>query len=191
MTTRPMFRSRFPLAWLRLVIAALICCASTASAQEREEGDDGPKGVVIGTVVVRVAEPTNSSVLRAGRKLDEAKWALQLVRAKSFFFRKQVSVRSGSDEHFLLELGAGSYTFDQLIAQGFANFYFPVGVRFDVTPGTTTYIGTLQILLPYRMYDGPADYNVADSQAETVEALRSDHPELAGGVTTRLMVLEE
>jgi hypothetical protein len=29
-----------------------------------------------------------------------------------------------------------------------------------------------------------------DSQAETVEALKDDHPELAAGVTTRLMVEE-
>ena len=183
-----MFGFRSCLAVRSLVIAALISSSSTASAQD---GGDEEEGVVIGTVVIRVAEPAaNSSVMR-GKKLDEQKWGLQIVRDKSFFFRKQVGVQSGSEEHFLLELGAGSYTFDQLIAQGFANFYFPVGVRFDVTPGTVTYIGTLQILLPYRMAEGPADYNVVDSQAETVEALKDDHPELAAGVTTRLMVEEE
>jgi hypothetical protein len=124
MKTKPVFGFRYSLAARSLVIAALICCSSTASAQDR--GDE-EEGVVFGTVVIGVAEPAANSSLMRGRKLDETKWGLQIVKDKSFFCRKQVAVRSGSEEHFLLELGAGSYTFDQLMS-GFANFYFPVGV---------------------------------------------------------------
>jgi hypothetical protein len=187
MKTKPFLGRRSSLAARRLVIAALICCSSIASAQD----GDGEDGVVFGTVIVGVAKPAANSSLMRGRKLDETKWGLRLSKDKAFFFHKEVGVKSGSEEHFFLKLAPGSYTFDQLIALGFANFYFPVGVRFDVTPGTITYIGKLEIYLPYRMYEGPAEYNVADSQAEAVEALKGDHPELAGGVTARLMVLEK
>jgi hypothetical protein len=172
----------------RLVIGALICCSSMASAQDRDAEEEG---VIIGTVVIGVAKPRAESSLMRGRKLDETKWGLRIAKDRAFFFHEEVAVQSGSQRHFFFKLGAGSYTFDQLIAQGFANFYFPVGVRFDVTPGTITYIGKLEILLPYRMYEGGAEYNVVDSQAEAVEALVGDHPELAAGATTHLMVLEE
>jgi hypothetical protein len=189
MNTKPVLGFHFHFVWRRLAIAALISSCSIASAQER--GDD-EQGVVIGTVVVIVADPAEDSGLLRGRKLDEMKWGLMIAKNKVFSFTsKHVDVRSGAEKHFLVKLDAGSYSFEQLTAQGFANFYYPVGIAFDVTPGTTTYIGKLEILLPYRMNDGPAAYNIVDSQAETVDALKDDHPELAAGVTTDLMVLVE
>lgn len=190
MKKEPLFGFHSYLFWRRLVMAALLCCSSMASAQDQP---DDEQGIVIGTVVIVVADPTeDSSLLKRGRKLDEMKWGLTVAKAKGFSFTtKHVDVRSGAEEHFFVKLNAGSYTFDQLVAQGFANFYYPVGIAFEVTPGTITYIGKLEILLPHRMYDSPAAYNVVDSQAETVEALEGDHPEVAAGVTTRLMVLEE
>lgn len=186
MKTKPVLGFRSSLAQC-FVIAALISSASMASAQDR---DTEGQGVIIGTVVIGVSAPrANSSFLR-GKKLDDVKWGLRLSREKAFFFHEQVDVQSGSEQHFFLKLDAGSYTFDQLVAQGFANFYFPVGARFAVTAGTITYIGKLEILLPSRMAEGGAEYNVADAQPETVAALIGDHPELAAGVTAGLMVLE-
>ena len=139
------------------------------------------------------ADPVaNSSFLRGARKLDKIKWALTISRAEGFdFSNRYVKVASGSEEHFLVKLKAGSYHFDQLVAQGFANFYFLVDARFDVTPKTVTYIGKLEITIPYRMYSGPIAFNLLDNQEETVAALRDNHPELEAEVGKALMQIAE
>ena len=173
----------------RLVVAALLCVCSAASAQNLPAED----GIVIGTVVVKVAEPEeNSSFLRGARKLEKFKWALTIERTQGFtFLNPEIKVASGSEEHFLVKLKAGSYHLDQLVARGFANFQFPIRVLFEVTPETITYIGRLEISLPHRMYSAPALLKVVDSQDETVAALRNDNPELAAGVGKSLMRIGE
>ena len=187
--TMLIFRSASCSASRRLVVAALLCVCSAASAQDLA----GEEGIVIGTVVVKVADPDeNSSFLRGARKLEKIKWALTIKRAEGLTFsNRYIKVASGSEEHFLVKLKAGSYHFDQLVAQGFANFYFPVQVRFEVTPKSITYIGRLEITLPYRMCSAPASFNVVDSQEETVAALRNDNPELVTGVSKSLMRIGE
>lgn len=171
----------------RLVVAALLCVCSAASAQDLPAED----GVVIGTVVVKVAESDeNSFFLNGARKLEKFKWALTIKRAQGLTFaNRYIKVASGSQEHFLVKLKAGSYHLDQLVAQGFANFQFPVQVRFEVTPEAINYIGRLEITLPYRMYSAPASFKVVDSQEETVAALRNENPELAAGVSKSLMLI--
>ena len=172
----------------RLIITALLCISASASGQDRPEDQEG---IVIGTVVVNVAEPpADSAFLRGARKLDKIKWGLTIEKAEGFTFSsRHVDVRSGSQQHFLVKLKAGAYRFDQLVAQGFANFYFPVQARFDVAPQATTYIGRLEITLPYRMYEGPAVYRVVDSQDETVAGLENDNAALAKEIGKRLMTI--
>ena len=187
MKTTPKLGRRSSLAGRVFVITALISSSSMAGAQDGDEEE----AVVFGTVVVGVAKAVETSSFMRGKKLDEQKWGLRLSKDQAFFFHEEVAVQSGSEEHFLLKLDPGSYTFDQLVARGFANFYFPVPARFDVMPGTITYIGKLEIYLPNRANEGGAEYNVVDGQAEAVEALKGDHPELEGGFTTALMVLDE
>ncbi len=173
----------------RLIVAALFCVCFSASAQNLPAED----GIVIGTVVVKVTEPDeSSSFLRGARKLEKFKWALTIERTQGFTFaHHEIKVASGSEEHFLVKLKAGSYHLDKLVARGFANFQFPVRVRFEVTPEATTYIGRLEITLPYRMYSAPAFLKVVDSQEETVAALRNANPELAAGVSSNLMRIGE
>ena len=185
----PIFRFAISPAAGHLVVAALFCVCTAASAQDRADQE----GIVIGTVVVKVADPVaNSSFLRGARKLDKIKWALAISRSEGFdFSNRYVKVASGSEEHFLLKLKAGSYRFDQLAAQGFANFYFLVDARFDVTPKSVTYIGKLEITIPYRMYSGPIAFNLLDNQEETVAALRDNHPELEAEVGKALMQIAE
>ncbi len=59
-----------------------------------------------------------------------------------------------------------------------------------MTPKSTTYIGRLEITLPYRMNEGPRILKVVDSQDETVEALKKENQELAANVRKSLMSIE-
>ena len=102
---------------------------------------------------------------------------------------RHVNVRSGTEEPFALSLKAGSYRFDQLAAQGFANFFFPVVVKFEVAPGATTYVGTLEITIPYRMYEGPAAFRVLDRKEETLQALKIDQAASSAEMRTSLMTI--
>lgn len=191
MRTKPKFRLVTNHVWCSLIITTLVCVSSGASAQDSPDNEDD--GTVIGTVVVKVAEPAaDSSFLRGARKLDKIKWALTFAKAEGFTFaNRYVKVVSGSEEHFVLKLKGGAYRFEQLVAQRFANFYFETPVRFEVTPRTTTYIGRLEITVPHRMNEGPRILKVVDSQVETVEALKKENPELAADVRKSLMSIEE
>lgn len=104
---------------------------------------------------------------------------------------RYVKVKGGSEKHFLEKLKDGPYRFVSLAAQGFENFYFPLQIRFDVTPKVTTYIDRLEITVPYRMNEGPATWRVVDSQEQTVEALKGDNAKFVTDVRKGLMSIDK
>lgn len=73
-----------------LVIPVLICLSpipignTAANAQELTEKE----GIIIGSVIVNVAEPRpNSSFLQGGRKLEKVTWGLVISKARASCFR--------------------------------------------------------------------------------------------------------
>ncbi len=177
-----------------LVMPALICLSlnflGNTAAKAQDPIEKG--GIIIGSIIVNVAEPDpRSSALRGGRKLEKVTWGLVISKSKGVTLsNRQIKVKTGDEKHFLEELRGGSYRFVRLVAQGFANFYFPLHIRFDVTPKVTTYVGRLEVTVPYRLTEGPATVRVADSQEQTLEALKGDNAQFLTDVRKGLMSIE-
>ncbi len=143
------------------------------------------EGVIIGSIIVNVANPREkSSFVRGGRKLAGIKWALGIQKRKGFSLSgRSIHVKPGVEKHFLKKVRAGQYRATRLTAQGFANFYFPLDIPFTVTPGVSTYIGRIEVTVPYRLNEGPVSVRLVDGQNETIQALEKEYSEHVKVVT--------
>jgi len=166
---------------LALVVSGSLTANTAAAATTLGENE----GVIIGSVMINVASPAeNSSFVRGGRKLAKAKWALEIVTTKGFSFGRHVRVKTGVETHFLKKLRAGSYRFEKLAGQGtLSMFGVPLGMAFTVTPQVSTYLGRIEVTVPYRHKEGPVSVRLVDGQNETIQALEKEYSEHVKVVT--------
>lgn len=171
---------------LALVVSGSLTANTEAAATTLGENE----GVIIGSVMINVASPAeNSSFLRGGRKLAKAKWALEIVKTKGFSFGRSIRVKTGVETHFLKKLPARSYRFASLAGRGsYSTFSVPLGMEFTVTPQVSTYLGRIEITVPYRDSEGPVSVRVVDGQNETIQALEKEYSEYVKVVTKSLLI---
>ncbi len=166
---------------LALVVSGSLTANTDAAAATLGENE----GVIIGSVMINVASPAeNSSFMRGGRKLAKAKWALEIVKTKGFSFGRHIRVKTGVEAHFLKKLRAGSYRFEKLAGQGtFSMLGVPLGMEFTVTPQVSTYLGRIEVTVPYRHREGSVSVRLVDGQNETIQALEKEYSEYVKVVT--------
>ncbi len=171
---------------LALVVSGSLTANTAAAATTLGENE----GVIIGSVMINVASPAeNSSFGRGGRKLAKAKWSLEIVKTKGFSFGHHIRVKTGVETHFLKKLGAGSYRLEKLAGQGtLSMFGVPLGMEFTVTPQVSTYLGRIEVTVPYRHREGPVSVRLVDGQNETIQALEKEYSEYVKVVTKSLLI---
>ena len=183
-----------------LMLAAILmtsCAAPMASTKEELQSLSENEGVVIGSILFVAAKGVENEsgwAFLRGTKTDDLKWIVSFgeLGFKPFATTYTISGRPGKEEVFIKKLPAGNYNIQN--ASGAGTFGLSsrqyVTIHFKVEPRQTSYIGKLVVNLPDRIMVGsPVVVNIADSQEETVEKLRSEHPSILGNPVKDLATL--
>ena len=101
------------------------------------------------------------------------------------------------EKKFVLRLPAGFYRFLSITPQNLGNeLKSALGLAFDVMPARATYIGRLVIAMPVRVriingeYPSIVPRHVEDALADSVELLKTSHPDFTQEVAKNLMFRE-
>jgi len=170
------------------------------SSKEELQSIEGNEGVVIGSVLLTVVQGVaNESGLAflGGRKAGELEYAVAVSKTGSDPFKLTYSLPATpvKEEFFVKKLPAGNYKMDNIKPTGFLAptlLTFPVGLSFTVKPREVTYIGRLLVTFPDRIRSG-STFRIAiqDTQQETIEKLRNDHPSIVANVVRDLARRDE
>ncbi len=184
-------------------------CATSMSKPLDDTAPPAPsEGIVIGSVIVQTTQQEPSSTFRLFLvSASKVKYALHIEELKGLGYlveepnvlAKQLSLRLavGQEKTFVTKLSAGPYQVRTLEPLGYKEATVLLGIRFDVAPGRTTYIGRLVFEVPEKLPlakgipEGlaslPHTMRIEDTQEATIESIRDAHPDVVADVVKDLM----
>lgn len=182
-----------------LVVFLLSGCASMSSSKEELQSIGANEGVVVGSVLLTVAQgDTNESAwaFLKGRKASEMKYSVAVSESEFNPLKATYNLPAtpGEEAFFVKKLPAGIYTMSSIGPTGFVagGLSFPLNLRFDVKPQEISYIGKLVVFLPNRVMGGSRfDFSVQDAQRETIDKLKNDYPAVAPNAVRNLARRDE
>lgn len=180
---------------LLLTLVLLAGCATSAKMPAKKVEQLKPnEGRVIGSVLLTVPaqkDPSSWAWLQ-GRKAESFSYGLFIqtpsLLPNPFAKTYEVVAKVGKEEPFVMKLPAGEYEFKEMKQRGFSNLTSPIGRRFTVTAGVTTYAGRLVIAFPERMAAGTAfAVRVDNVQDQTIASLKETYGDVFTNVVNRLL----
>ena len=183
-----------------LVVFLLSGCASMNSSKEELQGIETNEGIVVGSVLLTVAQgDANESgwAFLKGRKASELEYSVAISESEFNPFKPTYTLPAtpGKEALFVKKLPAGSYKMSSIGPTGFlapTGLSFPLNLRFEVKPQTISYIGKLVVTLPDRISGGRRfEFAIQDAQKETIDKLRNDHPTIVPNAVRNLAGRDE
>jgi hypothetical protein len=172
------------------------------------------EGIVVGSVLVRIGAE-NSPVpfhvasvfmvparsirfsLEAGVPRDIKSIMERPIALEKGFL---LNVVPGEEKTFVTRMPAGPHVFVRLVPRGYEESAAPIGIRFSVVPGTTTYIGRVIFEVPEKLPLGkgmPAGFyslkpaiRIEDAQDATIGSLKGSDDRIGDNVVKNLMRAE-
>ena len=180
-----------------LITFLLSGCATMNSSKEELRNIGESEGVVIGSVLLSVAQgdanESGWSFLK-GRKASELEYAISISDTEAGFNPLEVIYSlpaiPGKETFFIKKMPVGKYKMDNVKPTGMLAptlLTFPLGLRFTVKPKQVSYIGKLVMTLPDRISGGSSfDFAIQDAQLETIDKLGNDYPSIVSNVVKEL-----
>jgi len=183
--------------YLMLVAISMTSCAAPmVSTKEELQSLAENEGVVIGSILFvaqKGAENESGWAFLRGRQTGDLEWTVSFgeLGSNPFATTYTISAKPGKEEVFIKKLSPGDYNIRRASPAGVlglsSNQYVSLAIHFKVKPRQTSYIGKLVVNLPDRLMAGSrVRVDIADSQEETVEKLRSEHPSILGNTVKDL-----
>ncbi len=177
---------------LIFIVLSVAGCASMNSSREELQSVAAGEGIVVGSVLIKVAkESGQSSGLFQGSKAEELNYSVAIAQSGLNPFKEtyELPVSPGKETYFVKKLKAGDYQILNLTPAGLFAMQVSFGIKlnFKVLPGETNYIGHLVIELPARIRPGSPFNFAMENDKEAAQAhLRDNYPSLSEKIVVRI-----
>ncbi|MGC2520341.1 MAG: hypothetical protein WA373_14690 [Burkholderiales bacterium] len=177
-----------------LIAFLLSGCASMTSSNEELRSIGESEGIVVGSVLLTVAQgDANESgwAFLKGRKAGELEYSVAISETGFNPLKATYTLPAipGKEAFFVKKLPVGNYTMGNIGPTGFLapQLTFPLGLSFTVKPQKINYIGKLVVTLPDRIGGGGRfGFTIQDAQQETIDKLRNDYPSIVPNAVKEL-----
>jgi len=141
------------LAILLGLVLTVGCTASLPMVQSHAPAASPGEGIVMGSVLVTIEEPTEKEptgifpLIKGANKAERFTYKFFLKKRGEVSPRHHLTVTPGQEEFFATRLPAGNYEFYAMKPKKTV-LLGKLRILFEVQPGKTTYIGRLVARLP-------------------------------------------
>jgi hypothetical protein len=168
-------------------------CASMISSKEELQNIGDNEGIVVGSVLLTVAQRNENERWVLARKSRDLDYSLAVSQTGFNPLKPTYTLSATPDkeEFFVKTLPAGNYEIDRIDVTGFFvpnGLKFPLGLEFTVTPKKIIYLGRISVTAPYRIVtDSGFRLVIQNAEQETIEALRKDYPSIVTNLAVDLL----